>query len=299
MTRYAVMLGAGFSKWACNLPLVSELFDFQLEVGNAREKARLAKVQLAFETWRANNVGCGNEYFIAHAETIPGLQKLTRWYITRRLVDDYFGYGRQRYTYALNSRQVAERAGIKLIQRFFLRLRAAATRLSVLTTNYDCLVEYALTPKGFNYGVVGERIGSTSYPHIQPIFATGRVELIKLHGSLTWDSYGHKHASLTQAVQGDCLIVPPMATKAPRELLPDQWQKAEDALRLAQRLVIFGFAFNEYDRDILELFRTHARSVESIHWFDVTRSEMADKLFPNVPVRWCDTRAEDPCLVTY
>jgi hypothetical protein len=41
----AVLLGAGFSKWAAGLPVVAELFDFQVEPFGVKEESRLGLVR--------------------------------------------------------------------------------------------------------------------------------------------------------------------------------------------------------------------------------------------------------------
>ncbi len=41
----ALLLGAGFSKWAACLPLASQLFDFSIDPFGIREERKLQRVQ--------------------------------------------------------------------------------------------------------------------------------------------------------------------------------------------------------------------------------------------------------------
>lgn len=60
--RFTVLLGAGFSKWAADLPLASQLFDFAIAPHGPREERRLALVREDWDRWAAEHGGHVEEY---------------------------------------------------------------------------------------------------------------------------------------------------------------------------------------------------------------------------------------------
>lgn len=48
---YCLFLGAGFSKWAVNLPLVNELFDFNVNTFNQADERRIEAAKLLKFHW--------------------------------------------------------------------------------------------------------------------------------------------------------------------------------------------------------------------------------------------------------
>jgi len=61
----ALFLGAGFSKWAGDLPLGSQLFDFAVESFGVREQHRLQRLIHHKQNWDAANPAGLAEQFIA------------------------------------------------------------------------------------------------------------------------------------------------------------------------------------------------------------------------------------------
>lgn len=258
-----VLLGAGFSRWAANLPLVSELFDFAIDPGNDREARRLEIVREAYGRWRAECPDANNEEFIAWARLNLKRFDYAGWYVTRRLTDPFISGSYIRRTFYINSYYARENHGVGRAREFLQQVEATYGTPAILTANYDLLVEYALSTKGFHYGKPGEHIGSTPHPHIQPVYVTGRVPLLKLHGSLSWSVEG-KSTTSRHGMTGKCLIVPPMAEKSPNKTFAWEWAEAGKYLRDAKRLIVFGFAFNPYDLSIRQLFSGNSANLEEI-----------------------------------
>jgi hypothetical protein len=48
---YSMFLGAGFSKWAVNLPLMKELFDFKIHIFNHTDEKRIEVVKMIKDHW--------------------------------------------------------------------------------------------------------------------------------------------------------------------------------------------------------------------------------------------------------
>jgi hypothetical protein len=85
----ALFLGAGFSRWAVDLPVASGLFDFRIEP-STREKNRLEKVKPLKETWDKENPNELAEQFIADALSLsPKQGEDVIWYIARRLSEPF------------------------------------------------------------------------------------------------------------------------------------------------------------------------------------------------------------------
>ncbi|HAF22444.1 MAG TPA: hypothetical protein DCK93_05945, partial [Blastocatellia bacterium] len=86
----ALFLGAGFSRWAANLPVANELFDFAIDVFGPRDAAKLQIVKELNGRWNSENPNGLAEQFIAHAMTLPAkLRQSVLWYITRRLSEPF------------------------------------------------------------------------------------------------------------------------------------------------------------------------------------------------------------------
>jgi hypothetical protein len=268
--RTALMLGAGFSKWSCDLPLVSELFDFKIRTYNQTEERRVIRLKKIYESWRAKNLHEHIEEFIRFSQG-PGLRfNLTNWYITRRLTEPFVVHGSRRYTWYINSYYTQQHKGIEKARGIITALSgiSGAENLSILTANYDLVPEYALGTRGFNYGILHERIGYTPYPYPRPVFVTGPVSIAKLHGSISWTEDA-KFPDSRCGLTGKCLIVPPVTGKKAPKLLEDQWTLAKKILVKCHKLVVFGFSFNEYDTAIRDFFKAQLSPDAEVTLVDV------------------------------
>jgi hypothetical protein len=158
MPQIVLLAGAGFSKWSCRLPLVSELFDFSIHPDNQIEQRRLARLIAIYESWREGHPDDHAEAFIGFAQGPSSKFNLVNWYITRRLTEPFIVAGPRRYTWYINSYYPQQHEGILRVRRILALLSECGT-LNVVTTNYDMVIEYALSSRGFNYGTMGEQIG--------------------------------------------------------------------------------------------------------------------------------------------
>jgi hypothetical protein len=296
--QITLLAGAGFSKWACDLPLVSGLFDFRVHAGTATEERRLARLQRMYSQWRFEHPCENNESFVAAAQTEGDKFNLVNWYITRRLTEPFVVSGGRRYTWYINSYHATTHSGITRA-RSILKALQRIGGLSILTTNYDMVMEYALGTRGFNYGMRGENIGWSPYPYPQPVHLLGGVPIAKLHGSLSW-SADEKRPDLRYGLSGKCLIVPPTASKSPHTVLASQWSLAEGILKRANLLVVMGFAFNDYDQHIRQFISINAADVAKVVFVDVADIRPRVKaLFPRQKLIYIDARATDLPLELY
>ena len=82
----ALFLGAGFSKWASDLPVATQLFDFNIKPWGPRENTKIIRVKELKNTWDKIHPEGQSEQFIADALNFSLKDKqLILWYITRRL----------------------------------------------------------------------------------------------------------------------------------------------------------------------------------------------------------------------
>lgn len=289
-----LFLGAGFSKWAADLPVVSQLFDFTIEPWGKREERQLDRVRELKAEWDKSHSDGPPEIFIADALSgfEPRDRNLVLWYVVRRLSNPFIWqepYFHRRHHLMIDENRRLKIPGVvkaKEVLSGFAKFRLAG----IITTNYDMLVEFALGTKGFNYGTIGEvLIGRGPYPVSQwmnPVRLTGEIPIAKLHGSVSWDPYGH-YTEGRRGITGNALIVAPTPEKQPPASLLDVWELAREILETTRHLLVFGFAFNPYDEAVLNLLRSAGRSVQSV--LLVNRSQTiqpAIDLFPNASVTW-------------
>jgi len=167
-------------------------------------------------------------------------------------------------------------------------------RLSVITTNWDILIERALRPTpthrpwrpGFNYGCGPEGVvASSGFPGskwLADLEIRGSVPLLKLHGSLNWAmKSGHltKYGDLRPAFRGDAAIVPPVQEKVVPPWATDIWQQAREALSTADQVLVVGYSFPTYDSHVWDLFHDGlASSHAPVHVFDPNASAIRAQL---------------------
>lgn len=269
--KLSIFLGAGFSKWAGNLPLASELFDFKIEPFGSRDKSKLSTVRLYKEKWDINNPNGETEQFIAYAISFSEkIREIVLWYITRRLSESYIWHewhaGRcRRHVLTIDENRKNSRPGVLDARNFLMRLLPQIS--GIITTNYDLLIEYALGTKLFNYGQQGEvLIGRGSYPVSQwknPVSLHGSLRLVKIHGSISWDSHRH-YTDGRRGITGDALIVAPTPEKTPPSCLDTEWKLFSQILSVSNCILIFGFAFNPYDEAVLNYLKQYGSHIEHV-----------------------------------
>lgn len=290
----ALFLGAGFSKWAANLPLGNQLFDFSLKPFGVNELRKLERVKRLKQHWDSANPKGLSEQFIADIlsrGTAYGKNDVL-WYLVRRLSEPYIWQewhaGRiRRHVLMIDENRKWDRAGVRSTSDFIIQ--CGMQLFGIITLNYDLLVEYALGSRGFNYGSFGEVLqGRGPYPISQwrtPVMLRGRLPLAKLHGSISWDMNG-RYTDGRRGLSGKALIVAPTPEKRPPHELEYHWNVAWSILRRVSRLLVFGFAFNNYDEAVLNHLKEAGRELKSIAIIDVlSRLESAKKLWPQADIQ--------------
>ena len=288
-----LFLGAGFSKWAANLPVANDLFDFAIEPWGEREQRKLTLVDTLKREWDGNHNGGTCEEFIADALQLETKKReAVLWYITRRLSDpfiwrEFHAQRWRRHVLMIDENRRHEIAGVVRAQKFLQRF-CNSSLSGIVTSNYDMLPEYSLGTKGFNYGLRNQQlIGRGPYPMSHwrnPVRVTGSVSLAKIHGSISWDDAGC-YTDGRRGLTGRALIIAPAPGKVRPESLRREWKLAERILKAAVKLVVFGFAFNTYDEAVLNLLRDCTSNLKTIDLIDI-RPPMgrAKVLWPHVRI---------------
>jgi len=294
VNMHALLLGAGFSKWASDLPLGSQLFDFAVEPFGMREQNRLERTKALKHEWSSKNPDGLAEQFIAYVLSWGDARSKEDilWYIVRRLSQPYIWQewhaGRmRRHVLMIDESRKWDQAGVSRAAEF---INQCGNGLSgIVTLNYDLLVEYGLGSHGFNYGSVGEVLyGRGPYPLAEwrnPVTLTGLVPLAKLHGSISWDING-RYTDGRRGLSGKALIVAPTPDKSPPTDLLDQWDLSGRILQEASRILVFGFGFNEYDQAVLLHLREAGSHLEEVAIVDVnTRNREARRLWTRAEIK--------------
>ncbi len=289
-----LLLGAGFSKWAADLPLGSQLFDFAVEPFGPRERRKLERIIRLKHDWDMKNPAGFAEQFIADVLSCGDDRNKDDvvWYVVRRLSEPYIWQewhaGRvRRHVLMIDENRKWDRPGVRTAAGFITQCRNQLS--GIVTLNYDLLVEYALGSQDFNYGVYGEVLqGRGAYPVSQwqnRVALNGRLPVAKLHGSISWDANG-KYTDGRRGLSGKALIVAPIPEKSPPTALQDQWSLSSAILERSSRIVVFGFAFNEYDQEVLTHLTKGGRNLREVAIVDVcSREDAAMRVWPGVRVR--------------
>jgi hypothetical protein len=267
--RYCLFIGAGFSKWAINLPTATELFDYQIQLWGVKEIKKFDQLKKLKESWDKNNPsGTAEEFIRFMIESSEENKKIVTWYIGRRLAEPfivessdlhYSGKAyRQRRVMMFDDPRKLKNPGVQKAKKFIDSCLGPSLE-GIITTNYDLLIEYSLGTKGFNYGQkMQELYGNWAMPIRRlkewPVTLKGDLPLIKLHGSLSLTEKGYCTDG-RGGITGKLIIIPPTQNKKIMAIVSSEWNHAEKILEHSYCLIFFGFAFNQYDLEILNLLK--------------------------------------------
>ena len=295
--KHALLLGAGFSSWAADLPVAKDLFDFNIKVFGPVETRKLKAVEELKHNWDQENPGVYTEKFVAHALTLPARKRdQVLWYVGRSLTDPFIWYSdksvrRRRYPLSIDEAEMFMRPAVKKARAFLKPFSKGWALSGIVTPNYDLVPEYALGSRRFNYGRPRERLVGRGRHHREgrPVLAQGPVRIAKVHGSLSWSPDGRRYAECRRGITGGALIVAPSPEKEIPKVLAPVWGLAESILMDANRLLVFGYSFNEYDKDMLQLLERGGKNLESVLIVDIAPNlGKARELWPNASILACD-----------
>ena len=314
---FVLLMGAGFAK-AAGSPLADELFD-QAPIGGSQERdSQVNLVQSQWYEWQKEHPSEGAEAFITHiyrnSAMIPGagviwkaLQTYPALRISAAFVRWSFPDGKANRS-SDNFMNAEVGLSHELWWNTLFRHHDYDQPLTVLTTNWDIWIERALRPAprprrrrpGFHYGLGPERLAAAPrFPsrwYVGTDFGKdtiihGHVTLLKLHGSLSWAvrrGQLEKYGDLRPAFRGDAAIVPPIKQKEFANWLRPIWKLAEQALEQADRLLVVGYSFPDYDQEIRRLLkRSIGDKRVDVHIFDPSADLVAKRIglfLPQTPL---------------
>jgi len=291
--KYCVFFGAGFSKWACELPLAKELFDFNIKIWGSREQQNLSEIK---ERWDNRYPDRTSEEFIRELiESSPAERKLVTWYVVRRLADPFIlnAFSGHRSVLSIDDKRKFKLEGVRKA-KYFIDSLLSPNLTGILTTNYDLLIEYSLGSENFNYGTQFQELhGRGKYPLTTwltgPVLAQGNLTLLKLHGSISLTEKGYCTDG-RGGITGKAIIVPPTQNKQFFDDIAPVWDQAKIILKKSETIVFFGFAFNPYDQKILDLFTETESWIKKIIVINTNPDveQSAKNIWPNAEIKRID-----------
>jgi hypothetical protein len=141
----SLFLGAGFSKWAVNLPLAAELFDYNIKPFGIHEGKKFLIIKSLKNNWDRINPNGLTEQFIFDALHYPlKVRKVVLWYIVRRLSEpfiweEFHAQRWRRHTLMIDENRKFSIQGVKEARNFILQCMGIGLK-GIITTNYDMLV---------------------------------------------------------------------------------------------------------------------------------------------------------------
>ena len=292
--KHALLLGAGFSSWAAGLPVAKDLFDFKIDRFGPAEIRQLKVVEELKHDWDQENPGAYAEKFVAHALTLPAKKRdQVLWYIGRRLTDPFIWYSEsirtRRYPLSIDEAEMLRHPAVATARGFLDPFCKGWALSGIVTPNYDLVPEYALSSRRFNYGRLGEQLVGRGRHHLEGrVVLQGPVMIAKVHGSVSWSPDGVRYAECRRGITGGALIVAPAPEKEIPKVLAPQWELAESILLDANRLLVFGYSFNEYDKDMLQLLERGGRNLASVLIVDTEPNlGKAREVWPNASISAC------------
>ena len=141
------------------------------------------------------------------------------------------------------------KAILNMIEKFY---NAHPRKIDIVTTNYDCVLEYALSQ--FNYNFTDGFTGRPLSKFKPEIFEKQNIiNLFKVHGSLNWfadenDNIFYLHAGNNSEQLKHVMILPAKSNKYQevfKEPYRDLIAKSDEVIKQANSFFVVGFGFND------------------------------------------------------
>ena len=293
-----VFLGAGFS-FIGGVPLAAELFSRRPDVDVLLRERLMERVLTGWDDWHRRNGGTPEQY-LTHLEQRGGKPwNEAVWYVALAVTLQTPRVRICGRNPTIIGHSLVLNTGVEVHEAFWTAVFRLTTNVTVLTTNYDILVERGLRvmprpqiPRiGFHYGDGRERLKG-SVPgifHNRDIELLGSVPLLKLHGSVSW-AFGrhgidHFH-DCRPAIRGDAAIIAPVTEKSVPTSFHLIWKRAAKALREANIWIVVGYSFPKYDMAVNQLFKTNVAHMPRVHIInpDTNVAQTVRSLLPNANV---------------
>ena len=271
-------LGAGFS-YVAGVPLARDLFSFRPSVASRASKDRFLAVLNHYGEWKKVNTDLHAEQYLSCLFLGSAGVNAPKW----KSAVEYIGAviassGAPRPSYNQNlrySNRLNRPTKCETHQKFFKVIFSNTNNVSVITTNYDLLIERALRhkpmirPRTLGCYYVGvskdQEIKGASMPfsrwqYDKVIKMSGAIPVHKLHGSLNWHLSNDEivvYQDMRPAFRhgGNAAIIPPIQEKCTPVWLKDIWSSAEVALAEASIWIVCGYSAPNYDCQVQNILK--------------------------------------------
>lgn len=288
--RTVLVLGAGFSRAVSErMPITDELGNACLAIVPSGQGVPGEFTGGTFETWLSSVAE--PQPYLREAENVANQHLFV---IFRDAIDTVLG---QRVDEVLRKDPPA------WLEKFVVT--AHATRSTIVTFNYDTLVEAAVQHRQIYEAGLAEPVAWTELTGDVPGWPSGvmrfaatpadTLRLLKLHGSLNWywspdDSSGlsvarrplpgtfrasepYTEHQRRRDVPGRVpFIVPPSATKSgyyQNVIVREMWRQASEALEAAHDVTFIGYSLPETDVTVSSMLRRQLPRGRSVHVVDL------------------------------
>jgi hypothetical protein len=285
-----VVLGAGATRGAsfvkpgfgCQPPLNADFFTQLQRVVAAKHQGVVTEVLRDVVALYGSNFDLTLEQYFTQLETLIEMTKLVDLKKPKYSESRLEGM-RRRLLNAVSavleeSADVTKRsskARLEPCEHHKALAEALHARDTIISFNYDCVVDHALRTYGagkwsarYGYGfsppdhVEGHELWSASDA---PLGENSSINLLKLHGSLNFFPFPSdegepirlRERPYRQTGKEVYEIIPPELAKriGDRPVFSTLWRRAERAIRLATRVVLIGFSFTPTDTHVDSFFR--------------------------------------------
>lgn len=290
MKQVSCIIGAGYS-FVAGLPLAKDLFKTPPHVYSEGAGERIRAVYESYALWCESNPEQNPELYLSDLYTgnlsyiaghVPfgwAVELISMVLATPAHGDPAAKYRSPRYNSRLTSPTYCNTH-----TKFWREIAAFTSNFSVITTNYDLLIERALRHRkikgrfsiGFTYGGLPDPQalkGSPSRYFHETVHLKGGIPICKLHGSLNW-ARSSETISLFQDTRpafrgnGVAAIVPPIREKQMPTWLKNVWYEAQDTLSKSSIWIVCGYSLPHYDIAIQQLFEKAGRNAQHLFIVD-------------------------------
>jgi hypothetical protein len=271
-------LGAGYSSVA-GVPLAKNLFrpNYLLAAMSERSHRRFTTVREHYENWQQHHPAEYPEQYLGHLYNRVAGPNAPQWAWAVEYVSAVIASAGTPPS-SLNrnprySNRVNRPSECAIHRQFWGTILGKTNDLTVVTTNYDILIERTLRHRpmrrpwspGCFYGGLPrpQHLKGAAQPFSirspeRLIEMTGTIPVYKLHGSLNWSLTGQTvvtYQDMRPAFRhgGDAAIIPPIPEKLVPAWLKAVWCEAALALRRSNVWIICGYSAPAYDTEVRRL----------------------------------------------
>lgn len=311
MKNVACIIGAGYS-FVGGLPLTYELFKIEPIIVSRQQWQNFNDVWGYYADWENENPYKKPEEFLTHLYSESSKRGVALFNMAVQLLAAVLATPRD-----INPNLVNPRYGERIIRpsrcqehiNFWKVIYENFILTSIITTNYDLLIERAIRHRpmqrgfgpGFYYGgfVRPQILKGTALPFSVNnqqtlIELNGLLPIYKLHGSLTWaleDDNILMYQDMRPAfrLKNQAALIPPLQEKEVPSWLSAVWKEAENQLSNVESWIVCGYSLPAYDIAIRDLFIKAAKinNLKAIYILDPNSHDLKSNyqaIAPNVEI---------------